>query len=145
MNELIDQMKVALATVFAFYLKAHYFHWNVEGPNFPQYHSFFGDLYEEVWGSVDQYAEELRSLGAYAPGSLGRYKELSQIEDEINIPNSMTMIRELYLDNERIISLLENINRLATENNKSGLSNFIEDRIDKHNKHAWMLRATSKG
>lgn len=145
MNDLVEQMKVALATVFAFYLKAHYFHWNVEGPNFPQYHEFFGNVYEEVYGSVDQFAEEIRALGSYAPGSLERYKELSKVEDELNIPNSMTMVRELTLDNDRIIALLENINKLANDNNKSGLSNFIEDRIDKHSKHAWMLRAISKG
>jgi starvation-inducible DNA-binding protein len=145
MDKLISEMKVALASVFTFYLKIHYFHWNVEGPNFPQYHSFFGDLYEEIYGSVDQYAEQIRALGSYAPGSLVRYKELSKIEDELNVPNSISMIRELMLDNDRIISMLENINKLANENNKSGLSNFIEDRIDKHNKHAWMLRAISKG
>ena len=145
MDELIKEMKVALATVFAFYLKTHYFHWNVEGPNFPQYHTFFGNLYEEIYGSIDQYAEEIRALGSYAPGSLERYKELSKVEDELNIPNSMTMIRELMLDNERIIGMLETINKLANENTKSGLSNFIEDRIDNHNKHAWMLRAISKG
>jgi starvation-inducible DNA-binding protein len=145
MKQLTEQMKVALASVFSFYLKAHYFHWNVEGPNFPQYHDFFGNLYEEVHGSVDQFAEEIRALGAYAPGSLQRFKELSKIDDELNVPNSMTMIRELSLDNDRIISMLEEINKLANENGKSGLSNFIEDRIDKHSKHAWMLRAISKG
>jgi starvation-inducible DNA-binding protein len=145
MDELITEMKIALASVFSFYLKAHYFHWNVEGPNFPQYHSFFGDLYNEVFDSVDQYAEEIRSLGSYAPGSLGRFKELSKVEDEVNIPNAMIMIRQLTDDNLKIISMLENINKLANENNKSGLSNFIEDRIDKHNKHAWQLKAISKG
>lgn len=145
MDELIKEMKVALASVFSFYLKAHYFHWNVEGPNFPQYHSFFGNLYEEVFNSVDQYAEEIRSLDSYSPGSLGRFKELSKVEDEINIPTAMIMIRQLTDDNLKIISILENINKLANENNKSGLSNFIEDRIDKHNKHAWQLKAISKG
>lgn len=145
MDELIQEMKIALASAFSFYLKAHYFHWNVEGPNFPQYHAFFGDLYEEVYGSVDQFAEEIRALGSYSPGSLGRFKELSIVEDEINIPNSATMIRELMLDNQRIIDLLEKINSMANEQGKSGLSNFIEDRIDKHSKHGWMLRAISKG
>lgn len=145
MDELIKEMKIGLASVFSFYLKAHYFHWNVEGPNFPQYHTFFGDLYEEVYGSVDQFAEQIRALGSYSPGSLGRFKELSVVEDEINIPNSAAMIRELMLDNQRIIDLLEKINSMANEQGKSGLSNFIEDRIDKHNKHGWMLRAISKG
>jgi starvation-inducible DNA-binding protein len=145
MDELIKEMKVALASVFSFYLKTHYFHWNVEGPNFPQYHAFFGDLYEEVYGSVDIFAEQIRALGSYSPGSLGRFKELSVVEDEINIPNSAAMVRELLLDNQRIIDLLEKINTMANEQNKSGLSNFIEDRIDKHSKHGWMLRAISKG
>lgn len=145
MDELIKEMKIGLASVFSFYLKTHYFHWNVEGPNFPQYHEFFGSLYEEVYGSVDQFAEQIRALGSYSPGSLGRFKELSVVEDEINIPNSASMIRELMLDNQRIIDLLEKINSMANDQGKSGLSNFIEDRIDKHSKHGWMLRAISKG
>ena len=138
-------LKTAFASEYAFALKTQNYHWNVTGPNFPQYHEFFGNLYEEVHGSVDQFAEEIRALGAYAPGSLQRFKELSKVDDELNVPNSMTMIRELSLDNDRIISMLEEINKLASENGKSGLSNFIEDRIDKHSKHAWMLRAISKG
>ena len=138
-------MKIGLASIFSFYLKTQYFHWNVEGPNFPQYHTFFGDLYEEVRGSVDPFAEQIRALGSYSPGSLGRFKELSVVEDEINIPNSTAMIRELLLDNQRIIDLLEKINKMANDNNKSGLSNFIEERIDIHSKHGWMLRAISKG
>ena len=145
MDELIKEMKISLASVFSFYLKSHYFHWNVEGPNFPQYHTFFGDLYEDVYGSVDQFAEQIRALGSYSPGSLTRFKELSVVEDEINVPNSISMVRELLLDNQRIIDLLEKINSMANEQGKSGLSNFIEDRIDKHNKHGWMLRAISKG
>ena len=100
MDELIKEMKISLASVFSFYLKAHYFHWNVEGPNFPQYHTFFGDLYEEVYGSVDQFAEQIRALGSYSPGSLTRFKELSVVEDEINVPNSISMVRELLLDNQ---------------------------------------------
>jgi starvation-inducible DNA-binding protein len=145
MDELIEEMKVTLASVFSFYLKVQYFHWNVEGPNFPQYHKFFGNLYEEVHGSIDPFAEEIRALGSYTPGSLTRFKELSKVEDELNIPNSMTMIRELTLDNQMIIGMLEKLNTMANENGKSGLSNFLEDRIDKHSKHSWMLRAIAKG
>jgi len=62
MDELIDQMKVVLADTFAMYLKAHMFHWNVTGPNFPQLHEFFGDLYEELHGAVDPIAEQIRTL-----------------------------------------------------------------------------------
>lgn len=145
MEELINQMKIGLASSFAFFVKAQHFHWNVEGPNFPQYHTLFGQIYEEVSDSIDPFAEEIRALDAYAPGSLGRFKELSIVEDEPNIPAPSAMIRELMLDNANIIDLLEKINDLASANRKSGLSNFIEDRIDKHSKHQWMLKATLKG
>ena len=77
MDELIEQMKVTLASTFSFYLKAHNFHWNVEGANFPQFHSFFEGIYTDAWGAVDVIAEHLRTLDAYAPGSLSRFGELS--------------------------------------------------------------------
>jgi len=73
MEQLIEKLKILHASNFSFYLKLHFFHWNVEGPNFPQYHELFGDLYSDVHGSVDNYAEHLRALQAYAPGSLGRF------------------------------------------------------------------------
>ena len=73
---LVDNLKITLASVFSLYLKSHYFHWNIEGPNFPQYHKFLNDFYEEVYDSIDTIAEEIRALDSYAPGSLGRYKEL---------------------------------------------------------------------
>jgi starvation-inducible DNA-binding protein len=145
MKELIEEMKIGLATVFAFYLKAQYFHWNVEGPNFAQYHKFLGKLYEEVSDSVDPFAEQIRALGAYSPGSLGRFKELSKIEDADNIPGPSAMMKELMLDNQIIISQLEKINKLADEAGKKGLTNFIEGRLDIHNKHAWMLKSFLKG
>ena len=73
MKELIEQMKVSLASVFALYLKTHNFHFNVEGPNFPQYHDFLGDMYEEIFDSFDPMAEELRTLQSYVPASFSRF------------------------------------------------------------------------
>jgi starvation-inducible DNA-binding protein len=145
MKELIEEMKIGLATTFAFYLKAQYFHWNVEGPNFAQYHDFLGKLYEEISDSVDPFAEQIRALGAYAPGSLSRFNELSKIECANNIPSPSAMMKELMLDNEIIIDQLNKINKLADENGKKGLTNFIEGRIDIHSKHAWMLKSFLKG
>ena len=81
---LIDQLKVTLATTFSLYLKAHNFHWNITGPNFIQYHSFLNDVYDQVHGSVDAYAEHIRALGAFAPGSLSRFGELTKITDEVS-------------------------------------------------------------
>ena len=77
METLIEMMRKVLADTFAMYLKAHNYHWNVEGSNFPQYHDFFGNLYQELHGAVDPIAEEIRALDAYVPGSLSRFLELT--------------------------------------------------------------------
>jgi starvation-inducible DNA-binding protein len=145
MDELIQEMKVSLASTFSFYLKAHGFHWNVEGPNFPQYHEFLGDLWEESFGAIDPIAEHLRTLGAYAPASFLRYKELSLIDDEVNIPEPISMMSKLRNDNQAIIEQLTKTQALAEKNKKMGLANFLQDRIDAHEKHGWMLRSITKG
>ena len=141
---LVDQMKTLLATAFSFYLKAQYFHWNVTGPNFAQYHEFLGNLYEEVHSSIDKIAEEIRTLDSYAPGSLGRFKELSKVEDETMIPAPGQMMNILYFDNQRVMDALKAAHELAEEQKVFGLINFLEDRMDVHSKHAWMLRSFIK-
>jgi starvation-inducible DNA-binding protein len=144
MKDLVNEMKISLASVFSFYLKAQFFHWNVEGPNFHDYHAFFGTLYEDVHGSVDAFAEQIRAMDEYAPGGLGRFKDLSIIEDKTSIPSALSMVKELLSDNEKIIAQIEKTNALADSNNKKGLCNFLEERIDIHSKHSWMLRAMAK-
>ena len=145
MDELIQEMKVSLASTFSFYLKAHGFHWNVEGPNFPQYHEFLGGLWEEAFGAIDPLAEHLRTLGAYAPASFLRYKELSIVKDEINIPAPIAMMTKLTADNATLIEQLTKTQAIAEKNKKMGLANFLQDRIDAHEKHGWMLRSITKG
>ena len=144
METLVELMKKVLADTFAMYLKAHNYHWNVEGPNFPQYHEFFGNLYEELHGAVDPIAEEIRSLGAYAPGSFSRYQDLTDIEDELNVPMSLEMANRLMLDNMIVLNTLNMAFKLANEFDKQGLADFLAGRIDVHNKHAWMLRSITK-
>jgi starvation-inducible DNA-binding protein len=144
MDDLIEQMKVSLATTFAFYLKAHGFHWNVEGANFPQYHEFLGGLWEETFGAVDPIAEHLRTLNSYAPASFTRYSELSLIKEEVNIPTAMSMMTKLTTDNATVIDQLTKTQALAEQNKKMGLANFLQDRIDAHEKHGWMLRSIIK-
>lgn len=141
MEELIGQMKVCLASVFSLYLKTQSYHWNVEGQNFAEYHKFLGDLYEEIYGSIDQIAEEIRVLGAYAPGSLKRFSELSVVEDEINVRTPTEMMNILFVDNAKVIEELISAYKLAESENQYGTSNFIQDRITAHKKHEWMLRS----
>ena len=144
MADLIQQMKVVLASNFAMYLKAQNFHWNVEGPNFSEYHKLFGDIYEDIWGSVDEVAERIRTLDQYAPGSMSRFAQLSVVDDQINIPNARSMIQELLSDNVKVIAELNKAFNLATKAGKEGLADYFAGRIDVHEKHGWMLRATLK-
>lgn len=145
MEELVESLKKALASSFAFYLKSHNYHWNVEGHSFSEYHAFLGDLYAEVWGAVDLIAEHIRTLDAYAPGSFTRFQQLSSIEDEMSVPTGRMMMAKLFADNQRIISDLMAAHRAAEAMGKRGIVNFLEDRIDIHEKHAWMLRSFTKG
>ena len=144
METLVEMMKKVLSDTFAMYLKSHNYHWNVEGSNFPQYHEFFGNLYEELHGAVDPIAEQIRALDAYAPGSFSRFMELTDIEDELNVPLGTDMARKLMSDNQIVLSTLNMAFKLAEQFDNQGLADFIAGRIDTHNKHAWMLRSISK-
>jgi starvation-inducible DNA-binding protein len=144
METLVEIMRKVLADTFAMYLKAHNYHWNVEGSNFPQYHDFFGKLYEELHGAVDPIAEEIRSLDAYAPGSFTRFLELTEIQDETNVPMAREMAAKLLADNQIVLNTLNMAFKLANEFDKQGLADFVAGRIDVHNKHAWMLRSILK-
>ncbi len=144
MDELVKATKIAFATEFAFYLKAHYFHWNVEGPDFLEYHDLFGKIYEEVYGSIDDFAENIRKLGSYTPGSYTRLSMLSQIDDEMAVPPKDVMVQELLDDCEKISKVLKLVYNLAEREGKHGLSNFLAERMDAHDKHAWMLRSSLK-
>jgi starvation-inducible DNA-binding protein len=144
METLVEMMKKVLADTFAMYLKSHNYHWNVEGSNFPQYHEFFGNLYEELHGAVDPIAEQIRALDAYAPGSLSRFMELTDIQDEMNVPLGTDMARKLLSDNQTVLNTLNMALKLAEQFDKQGLMDFLANRIDTHSKHAWMLRSISK-
>ena len=102
------------------------------------------NLYEELHGAVDPIAEEIRSLDTYAPGSMSRFLELTEIEDELSIPAGVEMARRLMTDNERVIATLNIAFKLADTMDKQGLADFIAGRIDVHNKHGWMLRSITK-
>ena len=144
MELLIEKLKALHASNFSFYLKNHFFHWNVEGPNFPQYHELFSTIYEDVFGAVDTYAEHLRALQAYAPGSLSRFSELTFVGDQLDPVSAQEMIAIAMQDNIKIMFAIAECDKLANEAGEVGLSNFLQGRHEIHRKHQWMLRATSK-
>ena len=144
MEALIEQLKTILGTNFALYLKAHGYHWNVEGPDFAQYHKFLGKFYESVFGQLDPIAEHIRALNSYAPGSIARMLELADIQESTSISDGLAMMRDLASDNDRfIIHLRAGI--VAAENaNEPAVGNFLQDILDVHQKHGWMLRSITK-
>lgn len=144
METLIQQMRTILGTNFGLYFKSHTFHWNVTGANFNDYHAFLGAFYTQVFGNTDLIAEKIRMLGQYAPTSLGRMLELSDIEEEDVIPDALEMFRRLSRDNDRFIFHLRAGIRAADTAGEPAISNFLQDLLDQHQKHAWMLKSITQ-
>lgn len=137
-------LKTAFASEYAFFIKAQNFHWNVEGPLFMQLHDLFGKIYEEVYGSIDTFAEELRALGTYTPASLQKFSMLTTVDDENSVPEWSAMLQELLADSDKMAEIFKITFDMAEQNGDHGLSNFLADRQDAHKKHSWMLRSSLK-
>lgn len=144
METLIQQLKVILGTNFHFYQKIQCFHWNVEGMDFVQYHTFLGDLYKSVYSNHDIIAEKIRFLKAYAPTGLDRLYELSDIEDVSAIPDARAMFSILEKDNERLMFHFRAGIAAAEQADEPAISNFLQDLLDQHAKHGWFLRSINR-
>lgn len=144
MEKLIEQLRVILGTNFGLYFKAHSFHWNIEGPDFVQYHTFLGDFYTAVWNNTDLIAEKIRMLGAYAPANLTRIHSLGDVAETENIPDAMSMMREIISTNERFMFHLRAGIVAADGAGEPAISNFLQDLLDQHAKHNWFLKSITK-
>jgi starvation-inducible DNA-binding protein len=144
MEQLIEQMKIILGTNFGLYFKAHTFHWNVEGPDFAQYHGFLGDFYEAVFDQTDSIAEHIRALNSYAPTTLARMMELSKVQDIVAIPSPLIMMSELAQDNDKFIMELRAGIAIADAADEPAVGNFLQDILDAHQKHGWMLKSFTR-
>jgi len=143
-SEIKQKAKQAFADSFIFYLQAHYYHWNVEGRHFSQDHTLFGTIYEEVQDNLDKFAEEIRTIGTYAPGIFDRFMDLSSIQQTADIPSAEEMYQTLIEKNARVIESLTELFEMLEGNRLHGFGDFIAGRIDAHNKHQWMLTSTLK-
>lgn len=141
MDELLSRLRGALSETWAFYFKAHSFHWNVRGPLFRQFHEFFGDLYEDAHGAVDGLAERIRTLGQLAPASLDEIIADATIRFT-DAPGAAGMLQQLVDGNQAVINALNAANESALAAGEDGLSNYLQDRLDAHKKWAWMLKTT---
>ena len=144
MDKFLNQLKIAFASQYAFAIKAQNFHWNVEGIDFYQKHKMFQKIYEETYGAVDDFAENIRKIKAYTPASLYRFSALAAIDDEVEILDPQAMVAELLRDAEKMQEIMKVLFVEAEALGHHGLSNFLADRQDAFAKHAWFLRATSK-
>lgn len=143
MNKLTAAMRIVLANVFIMYFKAHAAHWNVEGPMFSQYHEFFGDLYDELYGSVDDIAEHIRAIDGFAPFSLVDLLSAGTVgEDKAKPATILETLNNLLTANNETIASINKAFTLAGDN--QGLKNYLADRLDKHAKHGWQIKASLK-
>ena len=142
MEELVEKMKVVLASTFAAGLKAQAYHWNVIGSDFPQLHSFFETIYSDYQGEVDPLAEHIRQLDAFAPQTLTRMAELSIIMEDEKVPTAEKMIGNLLTCNENLMNAVTEAYEMAEAQKMYGLSNYLQDRITAHSKLNWMIKAT---
>lgn len=141
---LSDALKQFLATTFAYYLKAHMFHWNVEGPDFGQLHKFLSRVYEDAFDSIDQIAEYIRTEEEYAPGSFERFQELSLVQGQTKVPRARLMLEELLADTQTMKDLSKQLFDTATEAGREDIADFAANRQGAHGKYMWMMKSYLK-
>ena len=133
-----EGMSKLLADTYAVYLKTHGYHWNVRGPNFAALHQLFMDQYTEMWAAIDLIAERIRALGELAPQGYGSFGNLSAIKDGSPDSDAEAMLRELAADHETLIATAQ----AARDGADEATGSLIDDRVDAHQKHVWMLKAS---
>lgn len=130
-----------LADSYTLYLMTHNFHWNVTGPMFNTLHLMFMQQYTEQWAALDLIAERIRSLGFPAPGSYRAYAKLSSIEEVDGQPKALDMVRLLVLAQEAAARTARELFPLIEEANDQPTADLLTQRLNVHEKTAWMLRS----
>ena len=130
-----------LADTYTLYLKTHNFHWNVKGPMFQTLHLMFETQYNELALAVDLIAERIRALGYPAPGSYAEYAKLSSIQDAKGVPAATRMIAELVAGQEAVVRTARAIFPLAEKSSDEPTADLLTQRMQTHEKTAWMLRS----
>ena len=133
-----------LADTYVLYLKTHSFHWNVEGPMFQTLHQMFMVPYTETWNAIDPIAERIRSLGEYAPGTYREYARLTRIQETEGVPRAEEMVKLLIEGQEAVVRTAREALALADEANDQPTLDLLTQRMQIHEKNAWMLRSLLK-
>lgn len=141
-SDLAQHLAKILGSVVAFQFLAQGYHWNVKGRDFYEFHEFFGDIYEDVQGSIDPMAENIRKLGYEAPYFLADFMDLSIVDGgQRQLGNATSMVQSLYIENMKLTEALEKAFNVASNCNEQGIADFLAGRIDMHKKWAWQLSA----
>ncbi len=130
-----------LADSYTLYLKTHNYHWNVTGPMFQTLHVMFEEQYTELATAIDEIAERIRALGELAPGSFSAFQSLASIQEETGHPNAVQMIANLVQGQEAVVQTARSIVALADEANDEPTLDLLTQRMQIHEKNAWMLRS----
>lgn len=141
-NEIASGLSKLLADSYTLYLQTQNFHWNVTGPMFESLHLMFEAQYTELAKAIDQIAERIRTLGFRAPGTFLDFKELASIKETKEAMNSTKMIEVLIENQEAILRLLRVVSEDATKAHDEGTYDILIQRMQAHEKNAWMLRSS---
>jgi starvation-inducible DNA-binding protein len=133
-----------LADTYVVYLKTHNFHWNVEGPMFQTLHQLFMEQYTEAWNAIDLIAERIRALGHYAPGTYKEYLALSRVAETTGVPKAERMLKLLIEGQEAIVKTAREALPVAEAADDQPTLDLLTQRMQVHEKNAWMLRSLLK-
>jgi len=139
--EIVEGMSRLLADTYTLYLKTHNYHWNVTGPMFQTLHLMFEEMYNEQWIAVDLIAERIRALGAPAPGTYEQFAALTSIEPSNGLPKAIDMIAELVEGQETVARTARGLFAVAESANDQPTCDMLTQRMQVHEKNAWMLRS----
>lgn len=140
-KEIAEGLSRVLADSYTLYLKTHNFHWNVTGPQFNTLHTMFETQYTELATAVDDIAERIRALGEPAPGSYAQFAKLTSITEETGTPKAEDMIRQMVEGQETVARTARSVLPLADKADDEPTADLLTQRIQLHEKHAWMLRS----
>lgn len=141
-NDVVEVLSRLLADSYTLYLKTHNFHWNVTGPMFNTLHTMFMEQYTELWNAVDPIAERIRALGHPAPGSYAQFGKLSSLKDAPpDPPPALEMVRILVQGHEAVARTARSVFALAEKADDQPTADLLTQRMDIHEKAAWMLRS----
>jgi len=133
-----------LADTFTLYLQTHNFHWNVEGPMFNPLHAMLMEQYTELWNALDAIAERIRALGVPAPATFSQFYELASIKEASGVPSAIDMVRHLVKAHQQAAITVRATHRVATAAHDEPTVDLLTQRLQSHEKVAWMLRSLLK-